>query len=298
MPAVGTERQRLRPRTAESGAGHRDAETARRRVTARISVRRPSCRRVDRDQQQIGLSGEMPGRSLFDLLGGREMDVAVRRSIAAPSKRPAARPPATRLRCRSCKWWYAWPPYSRKAQCAKGLARGLRTSYFRRKSVARNRSSRAEEISGPTEVLMQLQAIVASALLLSVLPLSGRRSGSRPLYARKIRRRLCPHGSPDRRNVDLRGAFRPTGLHDLRPTNAQPSRTRSTACRTASRRPGEAVAELEAAGRPIPDDVLPTEEDFEKSLGYMERFFRRFMDIVKDFDKDGARRAAAEPQKT
>ncbi|BCH27246.1 hypothetical protein MesoLjLb_70310 [Mesorhizobium sp. L-8-3] len=34
-----------------------------------------------------------------------------------------------------------------------------------------------------------------------------------------------------------------------------------------------------------PQNLLPTDEQFEKSLGYMERFFRRFMDIVRDMDK-------------
>lgn len=31
---------------------------------------------------------------------------------------------------------------------------------------------------------------------------------------------------------------------------------------------------------------LPTEEEFEKTMGYMERFFRGFMDIVKDFEDE------------
>ncbi len=35
-----------------------------------------------------------------------------------------------------------------------------------------------------------------------------------------------------------------------------------------------------------PQNLLPTDEQFEKSLSYMERFFRRFMDIVKDMDKN------------
>lgn len=41
-----------------------------------------------------------------------------------------------------------------------------------------------------------------------------------------------------------------------------------------------------------PQNLLPTDEQFEKSLSYMERFFRRFMDIVKDMDKgtDGQQR--------
>jgi hypothetical protein len=46
------------------------------------------------------------------------------------------------------------------------------------------------------------------------------------------------------------------------------------------------VAEIETASRLNPNALLPDEESFEKSLGYMERFFRRFMDIVKDFDQD------------
>lgn len=59
------------------------------------------------------------------------------------------------------------------------------------------------------------------------------------------------------------------------------------------------VAEMETAWRLNPQNVLPTEEDFEKSLGYMERFFRRFMDIVKDFDQDWRKgEPEAEPQKT
>ncbi|MDP3896982.1 MAG: hypothetical protein Q8Q62_09930 [Mesorhizobium sp.] len=45
---------------------------------------------------------------------------------------------------------------------------------------------------------------------------------------------------------------------------------------------------------------LPSDEEIEKSLGYMEKFFRRFMDVMKDFDKDmrGADREPATPQKT
>lgn len=32
--------------------------------------------------------------------------------------------------------------------------------------------------------------------------------------------------------------------------------------------------------------ALPSEEEFEKGMNYMERFFRRFMGIVKDLEKD------------
>lgn len=49
------------------------------------------------------------------------------------------------------------------------------------------------------------------------------------------------------------------------------------------------VAALE--NRAIPEMMLPSEEEFQKSLGYMEQFFRRFMGIVKEMDKD-------EPKKT
>lgn len=42
-----------------------------------------------------------------------------------------------------------------------------------------------------------------------------------------------------------------------------------------------------------PQNLLPSEEEFQRSLGYMERFFRKFLDIVKDMDKE-----SAPPQKT
>jgi hypothetical protein len=34
-----------------------------------------------------------------------------------------------------------------------------------------------------------------------------------------------------------------------------------------------------------PKDLLPSDEQVDRTLGIMERFFRRFMDIAKDFDK-------------
>ena len=59
------------------------------------------------------------------------------------------------------------------------------------------------------------------------------------------------------------------------------------------------MAELESARRLNPEALLPTEEEFDKSLGYMERFFRKFMDIVRDFDSDWRKDAPpADPQKT
>lgn len=31
---------------------------------------------------------------------------------------------------------------------------------------------------------------------------------------------------------------------------------------------------------------MPTDEEFEKTMGYMEKFFRRFMGVVKDLNED------------
>lgn len=35
-----------------------------------------------------------------------------------------------------------------------------------------------------------------------------------------------------------------------------------------------------------PRNEFPSEQELEKTLGYMEKFFRRFMDIVKDLDSE------------
>lgn len=42
-----------------------------------------------------------------------------------------------------------------------------------------------------------------------------------------------------------------------------------------------------------PQNLLPTEEEFKRSLGYMERFFRKFLDIVREADKE-----SGTPEKT
>ena len=56
------------------------------------------------------------------------------------------------------------------------------------------------------------------------------------------------------------------------------------------------VAKLEA--RPsIPETLLPTDEQVDKGIDIMEKFFRSFMGIVKDLDKDVAR-PDADPQRT
>lgn len=47
------------------------------------------------------------------------------------------------------------------------------------------------------------------------------------------------------------------------------------------------LAALESAGAGA-GSGLPSDEEFEKTMGFMERFFRRFMGIVRSFDEEGA----------
>ncbi len=51
---------------------------------------------------------------------------------------------------------------------------------------------------------------------------------------------------------------------------------------------------------PVVRDALPSEEDFEKGLSYMERFFRRFMGIAREFDDENKNEKpeSQTPQKT
>ncbi|MDX8468204.1 hypothetical protein RFM26_21125 [Mesorhizobium sp. VK23B] len=61
----------------------------------------------------------------------------------------------------------------------------------------------------------------------------------------------------------------------------------------------ERVAKLENSPSARLESQLPSEEDFNKTLSYMERFFRSFMDIVKDMDREeGDGGAKPTPQKT
>jgi hypothetical protein len=56
------------------------------------------------------------------------------------------------------------------------------------------------------------------------------------------------------------------------------------------------VAKLEA--RPsIPETLLPSDEQVDKGIDIMEKFFRSFMGIVKELDKDTAK-PDADPQRT
>ena len=49
------------------------------------------------------------------------------------------------------------------------------------------------------------------------------------------------------------------------------------------------VARLENSMTARIEKTLPTEEDFNKTMSYMERFFRSFMGIVKDFENDSSK---------
>ncbi|RTL95552.1 MAG: hypothetical protein EKK31_29415 [Hyphomicrobiales bacterium] len=59
------------------------------------------------------------------------------------------------------------------------------------------------------------------------------------------------------------------------------------------------VAKLENSLSARLESQLPSEEDFNRTMGYMERFFRTFKDIVKDMNKeDGDGGAKLNQQKT
>ena len=58
------------------------------------------------------------------------------------------------------------------------------------------------------------------------------------------------------------------------------------------------VARLENSLSARVESKLPSEEEFNRTIGYMERFVRGFMGIVKDMNKDEADAAKPAPQKT
>ncbi|MDR7225102.1 hypothetical protein [Aminobacter aminovorans] len=61
----------------------------------------------------------------------------------------------------------------------------------------------------------------------------------------------------------------------------------------------ERLVKLESSLTAQLESKLPTEEEFQKSMGYMERFFRSFMGIVKDMEKEEqAPQTAPVPNKT
>lgn len=60
----------------------------------------------------------------------------------------------------------------------------------------------------------------------------------------------------------------------------------------------ERVARLENSLAARLESKLPSEEEFNRTMGYMEKFFRSFMSIVKDLDGQDTDTAKPLPQKT
>ena len=58
------------------------------------------------------------------------------------------------------------------------------------------------------------------------------------------------------------------------------------------------VAALENSLSQRLESTLPSEEDFQKTLGYMERFLRSFMGVVKDLERQDPPPPASDPHKT
>ena len=58
------------------------------------------------------------------------------------------------------------------------------------------------------------------------------------------------------------------------------------------------VAKLENSMAARIEQSLPTEEDFNKTMSYMERFFRSFMGIVRDFENENSQPAEPGTDKT
>lgn len=58
------------------------------------------------------------------------------------------------------------------------------------------------------------------------------------------------------------------------------------------------VAKLENSVTARIEKTLPTEEDFNRTMSYMERFFRSFMGIVRDFENENSKPAEPGTDKT
>lgn len=64
----------------------------------------------------------------------------------------------------------------------------------------------------------------------------------------------------------------------------------------------ERLAKIENSPILKPENLLPTDEEFQRSLGLMEQFFRKFLGIVKEMDEElgggESGKTATPPQKT
>jgi hypothetical protein len=59
----------------------------------------------------------------------------------------------------------------------------------------------------------------------------------------------------------------------------------------------EKLAAMEKSGA-TSKTTLPTDEEFEKTIGYMEKFFRRFMGVVQDLNKQDSNEDEGQLKKT
>ena len=135
---------------------------------------------------------------------------------------------------------------------------------------------------------MQLQAIVASAVLLSVLPLS---AGAQEADRYTLEKSADGYVRMDRRTGEMSICEERSGQLVCRLAADERSAFQDEVDRLADRVSNleKRIAELEASGRPNTQSVLPTEEDIEKTLGYMERFFRASWTSSRTSTRTGAR---------
>jgi hypothetical protein len=148
------------------------------------------------------------------------------------------------------------------------------------------------------EEIMQLKGLVASAFLISALPFAATAQDADRFTMEKS---TNGYVRMDRKTGEMSICEERSGQLVCKLAADERSAFQDEVDRLQARLSGleKRIAELETASRLNPQAVLPTEEDFEKSLGYMERFFRRFMDIVRDFDQDWRKgEPDPEPQKT
>ena len=145
---------------------------------------------------------------------------------------------------------------------------------------------------------MQLSGIILSVFLVSAMPLA---AIAQDTDRYTLERSGNGYVRMDRRTGDMSICEERSGQLVCRVAADERAAFQDEVERLQDRLSGleKRIAELETASRLKPEKALPTEEDFDKSLGYMERFVRRFMDIVRDLDKTWRQgEPESHPQKT
>src|SRR5262245_34721503 len=157
-----------------------------------------------------------------------------------------------------------------------------------------------ERIASPVgqRKIMQLSGILASAFLVSALPLA---AVAQDTDRYTLERSGNGYIRMDRKTGDMSICEEHSGQLVCRLAADERAAFQDEVDRLQDRLSGleKRVVELETTSRPKTEKALPTEEDLERSLGYMERFVRRFMDIVRDLDKSWRQdEPESHPQKT